>query len=38
MGGGVLAQKISDLNGVKLCSSRQDKHRNAPPQNPGVGS
>ena len=40
MGGGlgVLPHKISDFNGVKLCISRQDKHRNATPQNPGVGS
>ena len=35
MGGGLGSpQKISSLNGVKLCSSRQDKHRNAPPQKP----
>ena len=34
---GVLPQKISGLNGVKSCSSRQDKHRSAPPQNPARG-
>ena len=26
----VLPQKSSALNGVTSCSSRQDKHRNAP--------
>ena len=36
VGLGVLSQKISGLNGVKWCSSRQDKHRDATPQNPGV--
>ena len=32
----VLPKKFSGLNGVKACSSRHDKHRNVPPQNPGV--
>ena len=36
--GGGPPQKISGLNGVKSCTSRQDKHRNAPQQNPGIGS
>ena len=31
-------KKISDLNGVQLCNSRRDEHRNALPQTPGIES